>query len=52
MEGRGLGTKLMTALDNTRAIDMYHNFGFEIESTVKGSTGKQEHIMNLILIQK
>ena len=38
--------------DNDRAIAMYHNFGFEIESTFKGSTGKQEHIMSLILPQK
>jgi hypothetical protein len=49
---------------NDRAIDfgfkietwdsrsMYHNFGFKIESTLKGSTGKQEHIMRLILPQK
>jgi ribosomal protein S18 acetylase RimI-like enzyme len=39
-------------LDNYRALDMYHNFGFKIESTFKGSTGKQEHIMRLILAQK
>jgi putative acetyltransferase len=39
-------------VDNDRAIAMYHNFGFKIESTLKGSTGKQEHIMRLILPQK
>ena len=39
-------------LDNDRAIAMYHKFGFKIESTFKGSTGKQEHMMRLILPQK
>jgi ribosomal protein S18 acetylase RimI-like enzyme len=39
-------------LDNDRAIAMYHNFGFKIESTLKGSTGKQEHLIHLILPQK
>jgi ribosomal protein S18 acetylase RimI-like enzyme len=38
--------------DNDHAIAMYHNFGFKIESTLKGSTGKQEHIMRLILPQR
>ena len=38
--------------DNDRAIAMYHNFGLEFESTFKGSTGKQEHMMRLILPQK
>jgi ribosomal protein S18 acetylase RimI-like enzyme len=39
-------------LDNDRAITMYHNFGFKIESTLNGSTGQQEHMMRLILPQK
>jgi ribosomal protein S18 acetylase RimI-like enzyme len=36
-------------LHDDRAIVMYHNFGFKIESTFQVSTGKQEHIMRLIL---
>ena len=43
---------LHVSVDNDRAIAMYHNFGFKIESTLKGSTGKQEHIMRLILPPK
>jgi hypothetical protein len=38
--------------DYDRPIAIYHDFGFEMESTFKGSTWKQEHIMSLILPQK